>query len=75
MNLSLIALTPFLGAAFVVAISRRGRLHAAWGAGLVTLIALAFLFPFIAEVFSGQVVVQSVSWIPQLESGLGLDFA
>ena len=75
MNLSLIALTPFLGAAFVAAISRRGRLHAAWGAGLVTLIALAFLFPFIAGVFSGQVVVQSVSWIPQLESGLGLDFA
>ncbi|MCW5619073.1 MAG: monovalent cation/H+ antiporter subunit A, partial [Nitrosomonas sp.] len=75
MHLSLIALTPFLGAALVAAISHMGRLYAAWGAGLVTLIALAFLLPFITGAFSGQVVVQSVSWIPLLASGLGLDFA
>ncbi len=75
MHLSLIALTPFLGAAFVAVISRMERLYAAWGAGLVTLIALVFLFPFIAGIFSGQVVVQSVNWIPHLASGLELDFA
>lgn len=75
MHLSLIALTPFLGAALVAAISHMGRLYAAWGAGLVTLIALAFLLPFITGAFSGQVVVQSVSWIPLLASGSRLDFA
>lgn len=71
MNLSLIALTPFLGAAIVAAISRLGRLHAAWGAGAITLIALFVLLPFVSGVFSGQVVVQSISWIPML----GMDIA
>ncbi|MBX3630899.1 MAG: monovalent cation/H+ antiporter subunit A [Nitrosomonas sp.] len=75
MHLSLIALTPFLGAALVAAISHMGRLYAAWGAGLITLIALAFLLPFITGAFSGQVVVQSISWIPLPASGLGLDLA
>ena len=41
MSLLLVALTPFFGAAFVALISRMGRLHAAWGSGLVTCIALA----------------------------------
>ena len=71
MNLSLIALMPFAGAAFVAAISRLGRLHAAWGSGLVAAIALGIVYPHIATVFSGDVIVQSVSWIPLL----GLDFA
>ncbi len=71
MNLSLIALTPFLGAALVAAISRMGRLHTAWGAGLITLITLFLLLPLIPDAFSGQVLVQSIRWIPQP----GLDFA
>ncbi|GJL75013.1 monovalent cation/H+ antiporter subunit A [Nitrosomonas sp.] len=71
MNLSLIALTPFLGAGFVAVISRLGRLHAAWGAGLVALIALLFLLPHATDVFSGQVLVHSIPWIPML----GMDFA
>lgn len=71
MSLSLIALAPFLGAAIVVAISRLGRLHAAWGAGVVTLIALFILLPYVSDAFAGQVLIQSVSWIPSL----GLDFA
>ena len=71
MSLSLVALTPFLGAGIVAAISRRGRLHAAWGAGLVTLTALLILSPFIKDAFSGQVLVQSITWIPML----GMDFA
>ncbi|SET16646.1 multisubunit potassium/proton antiporter, PhaA subunit /multisubunit potassium/proton antiporter, PhaB subunit [Nitrosomonas marina] len=71
MELSLIALTPFLGAGFVSAISRLGRLHAAWGAGIVTLVALLILLPFITDAFSGHVLVQSIPWIPLL----GMEFA
>ncbi|SEF83244.1 monovalent cation/H+ antiporter subunit A [Nitrosomonas ureae] len=64
MNLSLVALIPFAGAIFVASISRLGRLHAAWGAGFVTLLALAILYPMIADVFSGQIIIQRFSWIP-----------
>lgn len=81
MTLPLIALTPFVGALFVAAISRLGRLHAAWGSGLVASIALLITYPYIADVFSGTVVVQSVPWIPLLDmdfafrlDGLGLLF-
>lgn len=82
MNLSLIALTPFIGAILVACVSRLGRLHAAWGAGAVTLLALVFLHPLMADVFAGQVIVQRLSWIPMLGldiafrlDGLGLLFA
>ena len=71
MTLPLIALTPFLGALFVAAISRLGRLHAAWGSGLVAGIALLITYPYITDVFNGAVVVQSVPWMPLL----GMDFA
>lgn len=72
MNLSLVALIPFIGAIFVASVSRLGRLHAAWGAGFVTLIALAILYPMIADVFFGQIIIQRFSWIPVL--GLDLVF-
>jgi hypothetical protein len=45
MSLSLVILTPFLGAALVAGVSRLGRPHAAWMAGAVTLLALAWLLP------------------------------
>ena len=64
MNLSLVALIPFAGAIFVASISRLSRLHAAWGAGFVTLLASAALYPMIADVFSGQTIIQRFSWIP-----------
>ena len=71
MNLSLVALIPFAGALFVACISRLGRLHAAWGAGAITLLALAFLYPLAVDVFAGEVTVQRLSWIP----AFGLDIA
>ncbi len=70
MNFSLIVLTPFLGAGFVAAISSFGRLHAAWGAGLITLLALFFLSPFVGDGFSGLVLVQVLPWTPLS----GMDF-
>ncbi len=82
MNLLLVALTPFFGAAFVALISRLGRLHAAWGAGFVACIALALLSPLMMEAFAGEVTVQRISWMPLLGldiafrlDGLGLLFA
>ncbi len=70
MNLSLITLTPFLGAGFVAAISRLGRLHAAWGAGGVTLLALCFLYPHLTDAFAGMVLVHRLPWIPSLDIDL-----
>lgn len=71
MNLLLVALIPFAGGIFVASISRFGRLYSAWGAGAVTLLALAFLYPSIADVFAEQTVIQRWRWIPVL----GLDLA
>jgi multicomponent K+:H+ antiporter subunit A len=71
MNLLLISLTPFIGAIFTAAISRLGRLHSAWAAVVVTLIALLLLLPLIPDVFAGQVLIQRFSWIPMV----GLDVA
>ena len=71
MNLLLISLTPFVGAIFSAAISRLGRLHSAWTAGAVTLLALFLLLSLIPEVFAGQVLIQRISWIPMA----GLDVA
>lgn len=71
MNLLLVALIPFAGGIFVASISRFDRLYSAWGAGAVTLLALAFLYPSIADVFAEQTVIQRWRWIPML----GLDLA
>ncbi|MDH5552674.1 MAG: monovalent cation/H+ antiporter subunit A, partial [Nitrosomonas sp.] len=82
MNLLLIALTPFIGAVFVAAISRLGRPYAAWGAGGVAALALIQLLPLAGEVFAGQTLVQHLAWIPSVGldaafrlDGLGLLFA
>ena len=82
MNLLLIALTPFVGAVFVAAISRLGRPYAAWGAGGVALLALIQLLPLAGDVFAGQTLIQRLVWMPSVGldvvfrlDGLGLLFA
>lgn len=82
MNLLLIALTPFIGAPFAAAISRLGRVHAAWMAGAVALLTIILLIPGLIDVFAGQVLTQRLSWIPTVGldlifrlDGLGLLFA
>ena len=72
MNLLLVVLIPFIGAAFTAWVSRLGRLHAAWAAALVTLLALLALAPLAAQPFAGQTVIQQWAWIPAL--GLNLSF-
>ena len=71
MNLLLISITPFIGAILTATISRLGRLHSAWAAVTITLIALLLLLPLIPDVFAGQVIIQRFSWIPMA----GLDVA
>ena len=71
MNLLLISVTPFIGALFAAAISRLGRLHSAWAAVVVALLALFQLLPLIPDVFAGQTLIQRLSWIPMV----GLDVA
>ena len=71
MNLLLISLTPFMGAIFAAAISRLGRLHSAWAAVVVALLALSLLLPLMPDVFAGQTLIQRISWIPMF----GLDVA
>ena len=72
MSLLLVILTPFLGALLAAWISRRGRLHAAWAAGAVTLLTLAWLLPLITAPFAGHTVIQRFSWMPA--AGLNLAF-
>ncbi len=71
MSLSLAVLTPFLGAILAAWVSRLGRLHAAWMAGAVTLLALAWLSPLASAPFAGQTVIERFSWLP----AVGLDLA
>ena len=71
MSLPLVVLTPFLGAILAAWVSRLGRLHAAWMAGAITLLALAWLLPLADAPFAGQTVIQRFSWMP----AAGLDLA
>ena len=71
MSLSLVILTPFLGAALAAGVSRWGQRYAAWMAGAVTLIALAWLLPLASIPFAGQTVIERFSWMP----AAGLDLA
>lgn len=77
-----IVLLPFFGAPFAAMISRLGRLHAAWFAGAVNLLALGLLLPQAVAVFDGQILLSRFEWIPLLGldlvfrlDGLGLLFA
>ncbi len=82
MNLPLAVLTPFLGAALAAWLARRGRAPAAWGAGGVAALALAWLAPLLPSAFAGETAIQRLAWIPVVGldlafrlDGLGLLFA
>jgi len=72
MTLFFAVLTPFVGAALVALASRRGRSHAAWAAGAVTLAALLWLAPAFPLPFAGSTLIQQHDWMPAL--GLKLAF-
>ena len=72
MSLLSIVLLPFLGAPFAAMISRLGRLHAAWFAGVINLLAISLLLPQAVAVFDGQTLLSRFEWIPVL--GLDLVF-
>jgi len=72
MTLFFAVLTPFVGAALVALASRRGRSHAAWAAGAVTLAALLWLAPAFPLPFAGTTLIQQHDWMPAL--GLNLAF-
>jgi multicomponent K+:H+ antiporter subunit A len=71
MNLALVVLLPFLGAAMVAWSVRLSRQASAWTAGTVTVAALLALLPAAGAPFGGEMVVQSWDWIP----AVGLSFA
>jgi multicomponent K+:H+ antiporter subunit A len=71
MNLALVVLLPFLGAAVVAWSARLSRQASAWTAGTVTLAALLALLPAAGATFGGETLVQSWNWIP----AVGLSFA
>lgn len=82
MNLLIIVLLPFIGAPIAAGVSKFGRLHAAWAAGVVALCAISLLIPGLIDVFSGEVLIQRLSWMPLIGldlvfrlDGLGLLFA
>jgi multicomponent K+:H+ antiporter subunit A len=72
MNLPIVVLIPLLGAPLTAWVSRFGRLHAAWMAGVLATLALAVLIPTKWAVFDGETVVQQIEWMPAL--GLNLAF-
>ncbi|MFO7580595.1 MAG: monovalent cation/H+ antiporter subunit A [Nitrosomonas halophila] len=82
MSLLLVVFFPFFAAPFAAAISKLGRLHAAWLAGVTSVGALILLFPEALAVFAGQSIFYQLEWIPMLGmnlsfrlDGLGLLFA
>ncbi len=75
MNLFLVVFTPFIGAILTAWASRFGRLHSAWTAGAMTLLAMACLLPTLLAPFDGELIIQRWVWIPAigLELALRLD--
>jgi multicomponent K+:H+ antiporter subunit A len=81
-GLPLIALLPFFGAAMVAYLASAHRLASAWGAGIVTIMALLLLSQLAPIPFGGETLVQSWVWIESIGlnfsfrlDGLGLLFA
>jgi multicomponent K+:H+ antiporter subunit A len=66
MNLLLLALLPFAGAALLGVVPNERRRAAAWVAGVVTLAALALVMAAVPEIFRGQVLRWSTDWLPTL---------
>jgi multicomponent K+:H+ antiporter subunit A len=71
MNLLLVVLLPFAGAALVAWAAHWHRHAAAWAAGGVTLASLAALAPSLGGAFAGAVTVWRLPWMPSV----GLDLA
>jgi len=71
MTLPLLALLPFLGALLLAAIPNARRRLAAWGAGSVTVAALALVLAMAPAVFGGEVLRWSIEWVPSLGLRLG----
>jgi multicomponent K+:H+ antiporter subunit A len=70
--LGALVVTPILGVLPVLWVSRYGRRRTAIAAGVVALIALAWLLPLIPGTFAGEVLVQRLDWVPSLGLGLAL---
>ncbi len=70
-ELPLIVLLPFLGAAVVAYVSKAHRLLASWVSGFITLFAIIKLFQVSHIPFNDQTLVQSFSWI----RSINLNFA
>ncbi|MGF1642384.1 MAG: monovalent cation/H+ antiporter subunit A [Thiotrichales bacterium] len=82
MSLFLVVMTPFVGAALVAWIARRGRTHAAWAAGAVALLSVLLLSPLVSATFAGHTELQRLPWLTDAGvdlvfrlDGLGLLFA
>ncbi len=69
MQLFLAILTPFIGAALVAGLARRGRNVSAWSAAGVTAATLLQLLPLMSASFGGVTTVERLPWI----SSAGLD--
>ena len=72
MNLALLVLIPFLGAALVAWAGTRGRLWSAYAATLVTFSALMLLLPLVPGVLGGETLIWRHAWLPS--AGLSLAF-
>lgn len=72
MNLLLVALIPFLGAALPSLCVRLGRTAPAWAAAAVAGLALALIIPTVPAVFAGETLHAHWAWLPAL--GLNLSF-
>ncbi len=70
-NLPIVTLLPFIGAAFAAWAASYSRRAPAWVAAAVTVAALTILSPVMAQVFDGETLIQSWTWIP----AIGLEFA
>jgi multicomponent K+:H+ antiporter subunit A len=71
MNLLLLALLPFAGAALLGIVPNQRRRAAVAVAGAVTLVALALVLATAAPVFEGQVLRWSIDWVPSLGLAMG----
>lgn len=70
-GLPIVALLPFIGAPIVAYLATKNRLNAAWGSGVITVLAFLVLMTYAKLPFEGVTVIQSWTWI----SSIGLEFA
>lgn len=71
-GLPLVVLLPFFGAGIVAYLASAHRLASAWGAGIVTVIALILLSQLAFIPFNNETLVQSWVWIES--AGLNFSF-